>query len=165
MWLHFIFSLSAIWVLLPFLIITGVYSNLIKDFKFELDFTKQGFVSVEFDSSFYNILFIENRISHQLLRIRDLGSMTTKNIVINITSQIIFSGLLNTGNIVLICKNNRYLDGYSIIEMPEISAFLKENHISNMSTFNDFNHTVLAVYNVNKISCQCLGYGLHQLWK
>ena len=139
-----------------FILLWGIASSsLMRDLNYEIGILKQELLSIQFDSSFYSVLLIENKTSHQNLRILDLSDMTTSTHMINVTGPLMFCGLLNTGSIVIVSKSNAYLasklDGYSAIEMPEISSFLKNNQISNQSHFNDFNQTILAVYNVNKM--------------
>lgn len=126
-----------------------------RNLNYELDFNKTAFLSVNFDSAFFNALFIEKHPNSQMLKILDLDDLTTHNYFIHMASPLIFSGLMNTGNIVLICQSNGYiaskLDGYSLFEMNQVTDFLKSNTITTNSYFNDFNQTVLAVYNSNKM--------------
>lgn len=127
-----------------------------RNLNYELDFNKTAFMTLNFDSSFFKALFIEKHPNSQLLKILNLDDLTTKNYFIHMASPLVFSGLMNTGNIVLICQTNGYIaskfDGYSLFEMTQISDFLQKNTITSNASFNDFNQTILAVYNNNKIA-------------
>lgn len=132
-----------------------VITDGLKDMNVVLEFQSDQFLSVNFDSSFYNALFIDRKESKQRLLILDFETMGTKEYKIKLGSNFLFSGILNSGNIVIGCDKHAYflskLDGYSTMEMPSVSSMFQNNKISNKTFFNDFNQTLLLVYNENRL--------------
>lgn len=143
-------------VMIMTIVVAMVHADNVKDLNVMFEFPTDSFLSVGFDSAFYNAMFIENKTDHQRIRILDFKDMRTREFNVKMASKFLFSGLLNSGNIIIGCEKNAYLvsklDGYSAIEMPKVSQFFKDNRITNNTCYNDFNQTALMVYNLNKLS-------------
>lgn len=143
-------------VMIMTIVIAMIHADNVQDLNVVFEFPTDSFLSIDFDSAFYNAMFIENKTDHQLIRILDFKVMRTRDFSVNMASKFMFSGLLNSGNIIIGCEKNAYLisklDGYSAIEMPKVSQFFKDNRITNNTCYNDFNQTVLMAYNLNKLS-------------
>lgn len=147
---------ATTYILTISLVISTTLCDEIKDINVIQEFNQDSFLAIDFDGSFYNALFIENKTDHQRLKILDFQNMRTREYRIDMMSKFVFAGPLNTGNIVVGCEKHAYfiskIDGYSMIEMPMVSTFFKDNRITNKTFFNNFNQTLLIVYNLNKLA-------------
>lgn len=127
----------------------------IKEGHYDLIFNKTEFLDVHFDSSFYKALFLLNKTHGCEIMVLDFQNFAQRKYPVSVLSKFLFIGLLNTGNILIGSQSEIGLmskdDGYSLANLTEPSTFFKLHRISSTVHFNDFNQTVLVVYDDNKV--------------
>lgn len=126
----------------------------IEEKNYALTTKKSEFLSVHFDASFYKALFLLNKTNTEMV-ILDFDKLQSTNHQVPIKKDFLFIGLMNNGNVLLGSKTEVLLiskqDGYSAFNLTVPTEFFRNNRVSEFVHFNDYNQTMLFVFNDSKI--------------
>lgn len=146
-------ALGAIFCLLLWQNTFGAILN-IEEKNYALTTKKTEFLSVHFDASFYKALFLLNKTNTEMV-ILDFDKLQSTNHQVPIKKDFLFIGLMNNGNVLLGSKTDVLLiskqDGYSSFNLTVPTEFFRNNRVSEFVHFNDYNQTMLFVFNDSKI--------------
>lgn len=125
--------------------------------EFSLSFPSAIFIDVQADAAFYKAMFCSVKNSTARLTVVRMDTYKEeRTLEVKLPSELLYFGLFNSGNIGLLCKNHVVVasaaDGYSSAILPQPSEFIKKNTMEKMRIFNDFNQTLLMVYNKNQLA-------------
>jgi hypothetical protein len=128
----------------------------IEEKNFVLNTKTSEFLAVHFDASFYKALFLLNKTTANTeMLILDLDKMESSTYQIPIKQDFLFIGLMSNGNALLGTKTDVLLiskqDGYSSFNLSVPTQFFTNNRVSNFVHFNDYNQTMLFVFNDSMI--------------
>lgn len=122
----------------------------------DVKFNAANFKAVHFDSSFFKAMFLEKTDKGHVMKILSFDYSPLQQYSVNIPENFLWLGLLNTGNVIVGAKSEVDLininDGYSSVMLTDPTQFFKDKAVTNITAFNDFNQTVLFVYNNNQLA-------------
>lgn len=146
-------ALAAIFCLLLWQNTFGAILN-IEEKNYALTTKKTEFLSVHFDASFYKALFLLNKTNTEMV-ILDFDKLQSTTHQVPLKKDFLFIGLMNNGNVLLGSKTDVLLiskqDGYSSFNLTIPTEFFRNNRVSDFVHFNDYNQTMLFVFNDSKI--------------
>lgn len=146
-------ALAAIACLLLWQNAFGAILN-IEEKNYALTTKKTEFLSVHFDASFYKALFLLNKTNTEMV-ILDFDKLQSTTHQVPLKKDFLFIGLMNNGNVLLGSKTDVLLiskqDGYSSFNLTIPTEFFRNNRVSDFVHFNDYNQTMLFVFNDSKI--------------
>lgn len=143
-------------LLLAFIATAFAHALSIKDTGFEQVYKTEDFIGVKFDPNFLKALFLYKKGTQHEMALIQLGVVQPPTYhVMRIPSNVLFAGLMNSGNIMIATQTDVSIvnkkDGYTQTHLKQPSEFMKTVTGSQMSMFNDFNQTVLFMFNQNRV--------------